>query len=320
MEEKLEFKTLNDIIQDIWRAKLWVFGAVLFGVFFAAAFVFLATPHYKSHIIISPSNPVNGAESSSLMADENLFALRYIMQRVGAGTSSDFMRFENTLSGESVAKILLRDPKIVAGLKADRSFIFSQIKRDWNAAEFSEYIDKNVRLENVGTTPLRRLVYAHPNANFGQYFLTALHDVTDGLIRNTIRNEASQRISHLRDSVRVNTNPDHRRALTSLLMEQERLLMLTSVETPYAASVIEPASSSVKAIWPNKALVYSAFVGAFALIGFVLHGFFTSKYSAHISTTRPVSAARWFKNKSDNTNHPLTGGVSKWVENKRDVA
>lgn len=317
MSETAEIKTLGDVLADIWQAKFWVCGAGFLGFVFATLFVVSATPHYKSHMIVSPANPMNGAESSSLLADENLFALRFLMQRVGSGNSSDFLRFENTYDGARVAEVLLTDARIREGLKLDQRFEFSKAKNQLSAAELSDYIAKRVRLENVGTTSLRRLVYTHPRADFGRYFLTALHTTTDGLIRKTIRGEATQRVAHLRNSIRGNNNPDHRRALTSLLMEQERLLMLASVDTPYAAAVVEPSSSSAKAVWPSKALVYSAFLAVCSLLGFVAHGVFAAGASEEVRR-RPISARKWFKSDSGNVNRPLTG--EKLAENKRDVA
>ncbi|MCB1532939.1 MAG: hypothetical protein KDJ35_08740 [Alphaproteobacteria bacterium] len=317
---KVEQTTLGDVLSDLWTARIWMGCAAAVGFLVANVFLFSATPYYKSHMIVSPANPMNGAESSSLLADENLFALRYLMQRVGAGSSSDFLRFESTYDGARVADVLLRDPKIRAGLSADQRFAFSNAKERWSAGELSDYIHDRVKLESVGTSNLRRLVYSHPRADFADYFLTALHQTTDDLIRQTTRKEAGQRIAHLRASVRDTNNPDHRRALTSLLMEQERLLMLASVETPYAASVVEPAAADVKVAWPSVPLSYSGFIAVFALIGFAAHGAFANKAPAARpaarAARRPISAKRWFKAKGDNTNRPLTLAA----EDKRDVA
>lgn len=307
---------LGDILTDVWQAKMFLVLGALVGLAVAIAFTVAAVPHYKSQMMVGPASSMNGAESSSLLADDNLFALRYVMQRMGANSSSDFMRFENTYDGASVAEVLLQDPKIVDGLKLDHSFSFSETKDNWTAAELSEYISKRVRLEPVGASAMRRMVYLHPRSDFGQYFLQSLHSATDGLIRRTVRQDAGEHITHLQASIRETKNPDHRRALTSLLMEQERLRMLASVGTPYAASVVEPPSSGAKVAWPGAALVFAGFMAVGVLLGFMVHaGVHGSRQGrgAHV----PVSAKRWFKRDSGNTNHPLTGAQS---ENHRDVA
>jgi len=317
------------VIGDLWRGKFWLAAGMIVGFVAAVGFVASAVPHFKTHMIISPANSMNSAETSSLMADDNLFALRYLVQRVGVSNSSEFLRFENTFDGASVAKILLNDRRVVAGLELDHAFEFSKTKEQWSAAELSSYIDRRVTLEPVGATTLRRMVYLHPRADFGQYFLNAIHVATDDLIRKTISAEATKRIAHLQKAVRETNNPDHRRALTSLLMEQERLRMLASVGTPYAAAVVEQPVSSAKAIWPSAAFVFSLFVAVGALIGFMIYAVRYAEavqgQGAHRPAVKPVSAKRWFKDDSGNANHPLTGkgaaGVqyAAYKENIRDV-
>ncbi len=324
-DHNMQGKTLRDVFGDLWRAKYALALGMVFGLVLAAGFVMSATPHYKSHMLISPANPMNSAETSSLMADDNLFALRYLVQRVGVSNSSEFLRFENTYDGASVAEVLLQDPKIVSGLKLDQAFEFSDAKENWNAAELSSYIDDRVKLEPVGASAMRRMVYLHPRADFGQYFLNAIHAATDNLIRKTISTEATQRIVHLQASVRQTNNPDHRRALTSLLMEQERLRMLASVGTPYAAAVVERPASSAKTVWPSAALVFAAFIAVGGLAGFIIYSAFNPAAvqgrGAHSPAAKPVSAKRWFKSDSGNANRPLSGQAFKALsdDEARDV-
>lgn len=230
----------------------------------------LAIPHYKSTMIIAPASPMTGAESSSLLANDNLFALRYLVQRIGAGGGSDFQRFENVYTGPSVARILLKDPRIEQGLNADKTFTFSKGEGSWNAEKLSEYLKDRVKLASVGTTASKKLVYKHPDKEFGEYFLSGLHRISDNLIRQNIRTDAKARVEYLREAVQSLNNPDHRRTLTTLLMEQERLLMLVSIDQPYAASVIEPASSTVKPDWPNFYLVYIGFIFLGMMAGFFI--------------------------------------------------
>ena len=215
---------------------------------------------------------MTGAETSSMLANDDLFALRFLMQRLGPGQGSDFQRFENIYAGPSVAEILLSDPKILRGLSADKAFVFAEPEQRWSAEKLSEYLKKRTRLEPVGTSNARRMVYYHPDGAFAKYLLTAIHHIADGLIRRDIRADSRARVEYLRSAIAETGNPEHRRTLTTLLMEQERLLMLVSIDQPYAASVVEPAAIGVKADWPDKALVYLAFALVFAFLGFLAYG------------------------------------------------
>lgn len=266
-----EGTSMEDAIKVLWRAKFFILICAVAGLFAALFFINISTPYYKAQMIISPANPMNGAEVSSLLADDNLFALRYMMQRVGVSNSSDFLRFENTVRGPSVATELLKRDEILRGLAYDQSFHFSHPEQDWSPAKLAEYISKRVRLEPVGATSLRRMVYFHPDVKFAAHFLSVLHTVTDAMIRRNIREEAEKRVQYLKNAIVTTNNPEHRRALTTLLLEQERLRMLVSIEQPYAAAVIEPPSASFKPEWPDQPLIILAFVFGGAILGFALH-------------------------------------------------
>lgn len=296
--------TLKDLLRDIFSARGFIMVFALAGAVAAGLFVYMATPYYRAQMIVSPANPMNGAEVSSLLADDNLFALRYLVQRVGVANSSDFMRFENVYDGQSVATALLKDERITEGLSQDRMFPFSRSETQWNAAKLAEYIDERVRLEPVGATPMRRLAYYHPDPTFAVYFIQAIHTVSDTLIRRDIHTNAAQRVQYLQDAVGKTNNPEHRRALTTLLLEQERLRMLVSIEQSYAASVIEPAASSYKPRWPDKALVFAALVFAGALAGFVIWSIRQAPASAALQTSGV--RRKWFQDDSANTQRPLT--------------
>ncbi len=264
--------TLADLTCMIWRAKFFILGGFLCGALCAFVFLSLSIPHYKAGIILSPAAPMTGAESSSMLANDNLFALRFLVQRLGSGQGSDFQRFENIYTGPSVAAILLKDKKIELGLKADQSYSFIAPQENWTAEKLSEYLEKRLKLEPMGMTSARRLTYFHNDPEFARYMTSAVQHIADGLIRHDIREDARARVDYLNKASAETANPEHRRALTTLLMEQERLLMLVSIDQPYAASVIEPASTGVKARWPDKKLAYLGFALIGAFCGYILYG------------------------------------------------
>ena len=307
--------TLFDVLRVVWRGRLHVIAGIFIGAVLAFGFVMSSVPGYRSQLIVAPANPISGTDMSSLVGDGNLFALSYLAQRVGVGHSTDFSRFETLYKGVSVAEILLNDPVIQTGLSRDRSFVFSEAEMSWFPAKLAEYIDQRVYFENVGLTSSKRMVYVHPDAEFGRYFLIQIHRVTDSIMRERLRTESTERVAYLKQSVRETNNPEHRRALTTLLLEQERLKMLVSIDQPYVASVVDPASSKVDPVWPNSAFVFVAcmFVGGF--LGFVVFGFrLSSAESAfdadspehsdlsykHLKSRSPFKS--WFRSNSKNSN------------------
>lgn len=269
---KANDNTLAGLLCEFWQGRFFILTGLAAGLLAAAIFLLSAAPHYKAEMVLAPANPMNGAEVSSLLADDNLFALRYLVQRAGVGNSSDFMRFESIYAGPSVAAELLKDPQIRQGLAADRTFLFSEGFDRFSPEALADYIGKRVRLSPVGATPLRRMQYEHPGRAFGPYFLERIHELTDEHIRRKLRADAARRVAYLQKAIGETKNPEHRRALTTLLLEQERLLMLASIESPYAAAVVEPPSAGIKPSWPKIWLVLPGFMAVGAFIGYVLFG------------------------------------------------
>lgn len=270
MSESAYEPTLNDVMAQIWKARACVILGAIFGALLAAAYIFTAQSDYKIKMILSPANPMNGAEISSLLADDNLFALRYLVQRVGVANSSDFLRFENIYHGPSVADLLLDDERIIDGLNRDLAYGYIQNDKPWSAERLSEYLGDHVKLSPLGASPLREMSYHHPDPDFGRYLLAEIHQISDFLIRQNIHSESSQRIDYLKKAIDETSNPEHRRALTTLLMEQERLRMLVSIDQAYAASVVEPPSASVKISRPEPKLIFPVFIMLGGFLGYLV--------------------------------------------------
>lgn len=266
--------TLGDFLSDIWRFKGWVVTGICFGLALAGLFIISAVPNFKAQAIIAPAVPMGvGAAASNAagLSNEDIFALRFVFQHINAGQGSDFQRFETIFSGPSVAAILLKDERVMAGLRNDMAFRIGsdQAQTPWTARRMADYLQRRVKLESAGISSARRLVYSHPDPQFAEYLLGAVHHIGDGLIRKSVREEAKARVDYLTGALAQTSNPEHRRALTALLMEQERVLMLVSIDQPYAAAMIEPPSSRLRPDWPDRPLTFLVFAFCGALAGFI---------------------------------------------------
>ncbi len=261
-------KTLFDVIRDLWRARLAmaVFGFA--GFVLALTFVTLARPYYRAEMVVAPASPIAGQGGFQLssLPDPALWQSQSIQNY------PDFLRFENKFSAPTVAGLLLEDERIKGGLPLDRAFDLFEPERVWTPETVALYLARRVTLEPVGNTPLRRLVYAHPDRDYAVYMLERIHHITDTLIRQNIRLETQERIEYLQEALGRTANPDHRRALADLLMEQERLRMMVSMDQPYAASIVEPPSAGVKPAWPDARLLFPAFILVGCFLGFLIYG------------------------------------------------
>lgn len=294
---------IGDLFREIWAGKLFIIIGAVVGVVAAFAFMAVALPHAKAQIVLAPANPltVERVASSATLSGQ--------YQAQPSSENTNFTRFESSYKGVAVANLLLKNPEITEGLKADRSFAFEDAKQSWTPEELAEYVSRRVRVDPVGETSLRSLNYYHPDATFAVTFLQRLHAITDGLLRRDMRVQIDNRINYLNEALSGARNPEHQRALADLLLEQQRLKMMVSIDQSYAASVVVPASLQAGAGWPNAALVYSllSLIGAF--FGFVLFSAFGARRE---NVAQIPEQKKWFDTDSGNSNvpqqrRPLTG-------------
>jgi uncharacterized protein involved in exopolysaccharide biosynthesis len=262
MREISREQSFGDVLSEIWRGKWFIAFGFAFAMAAAAGFIVLAVPHTEARMVIAPASPMEAMQGAE----------RVGQNRVKPQSTADmnFTRFESVFRGASAAKLLLRDEMIRGGIENDKAFRFQDDDREWNAAKLSEYITRRVHVDPVGESALRVLSYEHENPAFAAVFLRKLHETADGLIRYSMRKDVNERIAYLQMALGKTLNPEHRRALTDLLMEQERLKMLVSIEQPYAAAVVETAYPMTKRSWPNVPLVVAGFGLSGAFLGFIV--------------------------------------------------
>lgn len=272
MPQKNAEPTLPDLLRLLWRA--WphlLIGAALGGLG-AVLFLLLSIPHYRVTMLVAPAERGVRADVKSFLPDNPDFALQYVDRSRESPAFADFTRFEHTLRGRSVASGLTGDKPLLDGLRRDRRFVFSPHPDLASVDDLATYFRKKITIEPVGNTTLRRVVFDHPEPAFATALLNRLYRQADSLIRRDVAARAEGRVGYLKGMLEKTSHPDHRRVLTSLLMEQEHLLMMLAMEEPFAAIVVEQPSSSARPWWPRKSLIFAGFAFAGALVGFALRG------------------------------------------------
>jgi uncharacterized protein involved in exopolysaccharide biosynthesis len=269
-------KTLLDVMADLWRARKAITAGALIGLVAASILLALAVPQTRTQMLITPANRLNDSSGAGV-DDKNFALLRFIAQRAGVDNSASFAQFENTYNGVSVAKKIMEDKAALAVLKADRQWkiMAAPAAENWSPEKLADYIARRVTINPVGSSSIHAIEYWHPDPALAKLFMNLIHNKTDRLIRQTIQSDAQQRISYLNGKISETIHPEHRRALTDLLLEQERLLMLASIEQPYAATIIEEPFSHYKAQRPNPKLLLPFFMLMGMMAGFL---FFTARH------------------------------------------
>lgn len=252
--------SLKELLELMWRAKFFVIVGLLIGLLCAFLFIHFVTPTYRAVMIVAPADGYALGDYASTIEHDQIAALPFWRPKANEGTSPDFYRFIHTLRGPSVAKILLSDEAVLTRINKTQKMKLE------TAEELAVYLSRHVDIAPLGATPLRKVVYRHSDQEFASAMLRKLHLVADQMIRRDRRKQSQSRIDYLRDMLQKTINPDHRKGITNLLMQQEHIQMLANLNEAYSAITVEPASASPKPTWPNKPLSY--FIGA--LIGMML--------------------------------------------------
>ncbi len=242
--------SLKELLHRFWQARVYILIGV--SLCLAASFIFIisVTPKYKATMIVAPADGYALGDYASKVQYDRIAALPFWRPKDQEGASTDFYRFIHTLRGPSASVILMKDSNVLSGIN-------KTLKKDIKTSEeLAVYLEKTLRVDPLGATPLRKMSYHHPNPEFATALLRKIHLVADQMIRRDRRHQSQSRIDYLENSLAKTVNPDHRKGITNLLMQQEHIKMLANLDEAYAAIVVEPASSSPKPTWPNKPLIF----------------------------------------------------------------
>lgn len=259
--------SLIDVLEVVWARRIWVALGAIAGIAAAFAAIHLCVPRYHAEMLVSPAAQIVRAGSAALAGEYDYAVLPYVAKPVDQSASADFVRFEKIATGRSVADILFRNPRIREGIARDRRFRFEGARAPDGPAALADYLAAHVRIDPVGATDLRRISYDHPDPDFAEFLLASLHAAADGTIRAQARHQAAARMDYLETAMDSNPNPDHRRALTALLMREEEVAMMIAMDQPYAAAPTEPPAASSRPVWPRRALFFPVFALVGAMIG-----------------------------------------------------
>lgn len=335
MSDKVEqYQDLNliGLLREFWAAKVFLAVGLMLGLFTAFVFMSILQPKYEARMMVGPAQPLEAGVQAQYQDGGNSYVLP-ADRPASREVVSNFVRFEAMRRGVSVARLLLRDERIVEGVSDDHAFILDDGREGVQPTELAKYIGRRVKMDRFGETALKEMVYKHPDPAFAAYFLQQIHRTTDQLIRADLRSKVDQQIAYLERVVAKTVNPEQRRIMTNLLLEQERARMMVSMDAPVAASVYEPAAAGRYAVWPDAGLFYGGFGLLGLMLGYFVFGLIHYKeemvvVSEHAPVMRgedlqhkpkhPLKYGSWFQSEAGNDDSTSSGQPE--VFRKKDVS
>lgn len=139
-----------------------------------------------------------------------------------------------------------------------------------SASRLQFYMKNRVALAATGKSGVHLLSFSHADPAFAGRFLEAVRRATDDLVRQQTVTRSAEQIQYLRSKLATVTVADHRTALTQLLSDSEKKMMLASTNLPYAAQVLDGPHVSEQPTSPNMVMSFVLALPIAALIAIVI--------------------------------------------------
>jgi hypothetical protein len=109
-----------------------------------------------------------------------------------------------------------------------------------SAIDLARYVGGSVIVAQIKKTDsVNSLSFVHSNPEFAAQFLSLVVNTTNDYIRAQNRETQKRYVDYLSASAAKTTNVEQRQAIDTLLLQEERQLMMTEVDTPYAATILD---------------------------------------------------------------------------------
>jgi len=280
--------TTRDIATALWR--LWWLLPVLLGVFVGLAVATIAgsRPLYVVEMAITPVSDSEEGLSGTMNRLSGLASLVGVSLPTGS-TGTPFDELLDLLTSQRLADVVAEDPQMMIRLFPRRWDAEAQrwrpptgmvaglsrgLRDAFGLPQAGEPAGDDVRLflrANLEITPsdngaVRYLELSGEDPATARELLLRLYGAADLSIRQAALQRTSQQIAFLDSRLRTLAVAEHRAALTELLSEQEKRLMLLQIDQPYAARVVDPPLVPRLPIWPRPLMT----LGVSGLIAFTL--------------------------------------------------
>lgn len=277
---------LFDIVSRLWRNgkkafAICVGGGLLLGI--------LAT-----HVI--PRKYAIDMAIMPVQTDDNSNSLTSRVAQLALGASNEpatYEAFQLLLTSEEVASRLQRRYAVMQRIFATQwdaehrhwrepggmwDYVTNVIKvifgfPAWHpptTVDLAHYLSEHLSVSSEGQQDIKHLGIVVKDPQFGVFLLNAVHNEADNIIKERKRVRAEAQINYLKKELAIVTVAEHRQALTTLLVENERTLMLINPDTPLAAEIVESPVIPPVPNSPQPLLILLLCVGAGLGLFFVL--------------------------------------------------
>ena len=286
---------LNELFSEIWRAKIWLFGAS-FLVAVAMALYSLTLPNiYRAEALVTPVSEGAGGKLGSLAGQFGGIASLAGISLGKGDSNKSAIALEKLKSREFFFKFAEKYQILVPLMAAeswqpetDQLVIDADIynvdtgqwvrKVSWpkqikpSLQEAHQVFLDNLTVTQDKTSGMIKIAYEHVSPNVSQKWVGALIAQLNEDMRQRDIGEAQSSISYLEQQVADTKITEIKTVLYQLIEEQTKTLMLANVKPEYILETIDAAVVPERKYKPGRAVMVigAAMVVFIAGVGFLM--------------------------------------------------
>lgn len=289
--------SLTRLLRDLLASWYIIIAGVFFIVLLVSGYMWLVKPKYTAEIRVFPNSEIQEQlqfGAGGLTASLNPF------RSSGVEEATVLERYIAAITSIGVAEKLMTMPEIVHTVFASQwdaagqqwhppgglvASLKSVLRRAYglpgwespDARDLSGYIDRNVLVtaftvkgstKNIGYM----LSYSSKDPVFAKRFLSQLHNEANLLVLQQERSRALERAAYLQERLEQARTKQVVETLSELLIENERKLMMMSIDDNFAAMPLEPVQVSKQPTSPKplNLLFLAVVLGSVIGVGIVV--------------------------------------------------
>lgn len=252
--DEIDKITASGFLFKIWEERLFVFMSVLFFAFLAEGYILLSSPKYTASILVGHVTPVDNVSQSAGSSAAGTIALLGL----GAAPNNDkkFTLFLTLIKTETFARLLEQKYHYVERTRGSTKI------RDVNSLAG---LLKSIIVVPSPDEETTTLSLQASDREFARNFLLTVYREGNQAVQQIDTQRAQKFASFIENRFKSENNRAMQDALGSLLVAQERFLMVTSVNLPYAAQLLDVTVSATPTSPKKKLLLLIGLAVGFSM-------------------------------------------------------
>ena len=268
-------ESLTQITGKLSKNKHIIILSALTSLAISAAYLNMSDYKYFVSMKITPAQSSGDSISSKLGNLSNFASIAGIQIPKDDNTSA-YILYSEGLRSKEVSEDVAKKESLLRKIFKDEwdeknkewkqefgitSIVANNIKRimgfpsiQWkkpNGDRVHDYVNKELKIIKDINSPVIIIGMEHKNPEIAAEMITEIHKTTDNILRKRELIKSQKNIEYLINKIKNVDLAEHKIALSSALLEQERKQMMAGSGAPYAAEIFEKANYSLKPSSPN---------------------------------------------------------------------